>query len=116
MKVSTNRSEENLPCNCRKKEKCPLKGDYHTLSVVYKCEVSAQDQANKVYICLTEKEFKERLSGHHTSFNHPEYKSSTTLYNYVWKLKDQGIEPNFKWSIISHAKAYSNITKTCPLC
>ena len=47
-------------CNCRKKDECPLNGECKQSSVVYKCEVSAPNHPDKVYISLTEKDFKVR--------------------------------------------------------
>ena len=115
-KVSLKEQTNDLPCNCKKKEECPLKGDCRIRSVVYKCDVTAPNRSKKVYIGLTEKEFKDRFRGHNTSFNHEKYRHNTSLSDYVWSLKDEGIIPNLQWSIIKRAKSYSNTTKTCPLC
>ena len=69
-----------------------------------------------VYIGLTEKTFKTRYYGHTQSFRNQKNKHKTTLSTYVWDLKDKNIEPSFKWSIIRHARPYSNKSKKCPLC
>ena len=111
------KEQKNVPpCNCKKKEECPLKGNCRIRSVVYKCDVTAPNRSKKVYIGLTEKEFKERLSGHNTSFNYEKYRHNTSLSDYVWSLKNEGIVPILQWSIMKRAKSYSNTLKSCPLC
>ena len=102
--------------NCKENQNCPLEGNCRTTSVVYKCEVTAENQPKKVYIGLTEKEFKQRFNGHNQSFNNSKYKNSTTLSTHIWSLKKQNIKPVLKWSIVKHAKAYSNTMKSCILC
>ena len=115
-KVSAKKNVEKLECNCRKKNECPLNGDCRTSSIVYKCNITAPNHPNKVYIGLTAQEFKDRLQGHNTTFKHEKYRHSTSLSNYVWSLKDNGITPSLKWSIMKHAPAYTNTTKSCSLC
>jgi len=115
-KVSSQSASPSLPCNCRNKENCPLTGNCRIQSVVYKCEVTAPSQPKRVYIGLTEKEFKQRFNGHNQSFKNNKYKNSTTLSTYIWSLKDQNITPTINWSIVKRVKSYSNTTKSCPLC
>ena len=115
-KMSTKKEDDVLTCNCRDKTNCPLDGQCRTQSVIYKCEVTAENLPKKVYIGLTEKEFKLRFNGHKQSFNNEKYKNSTTLSTYVWSLKANNILPSFKWSVVKKAKSYSNTTKSCPLC
>ena len=82
-----------------------------------KCETSTPNFPNKVYIGLTEKEFKTRYNSHKQSFNNKKYANSTTLSSYIWNMKEtHGITPTLKWSIIRRVKSYSNTTKKCPLC
>jgi hypothetical protein len=95
---------------------CPLPGNCRIQSVVYKCEVTTPSHPKKVYIGLTEKEFKQRYNGHNQSFKNNKYKHSTTLSTYIWSLKEQNITPSINWSIVKRAKPYSNTTKSCPLC
>ena len=85
-------------------------------SVIYKCDVTAQNQPKKVYIGLTEKEIKQRISGHKTSIKNAKYRNSTTLSTYIWNLKDQNIVPTLNWSIMKRVRAYSNTNKSSPLC
>ena len=115
-KVSLTPKEETPPCNCRRKEDCPLTGECRKASVIYKCTVSAPALPKKVYIGLTEKEFKTRWSNHKQSLNNLKYKNSTSLSSYVWDLKEKGSTPTLKWSIIRHAKSYTASARSCPLC
>ena len=116
-KLTSLKPKETPPCNCRKKSNCPLPGKCREKSIVYKCEVSCPNLPTKVYIGLTEKELKERISGHKSSFNDRKYKNSTTLSKYIWDLKDQNLAPSsMKWSIIKRVSAYTNKSKSCPLC
>ena len=39
-----------LPCNCRKKEECPLEGKCSVNDIVYKCIASATGFLNKIYL------------------------------------------------------------------
>jgi hypothetical protein len=115
--VSSTAKQPTLPCNCRKKEDCPLNGDCRKSSVIYKCEVSAPGFPKKVYIGLTEKEFKTRYHGHNQSLRNKKYANSTTLSTYVWDLKEKhATTPSLKWSIVKHTKAYTNGSRKCHLC
>ena len=51
----------------------------------------------------------------HTSRD-PNKKVSTELSKYIWSLKEKNIDYSIKWSILDHAKVYTNSTKRCNLC
>ena len=70
----------------------------------------------KHYIGLTESTFKTRYTYHKYTFKTPKHRNSTELSKLVWKLKDNNINYNIKWSIIDRALPYSNKTKRCNLC
>ena len=112
-KISTKKEDDVLTCKCKDKTNCLLDGQWETQSVIYKCEVTTENLPKKVYIGLTEREFKSRFK---QSFNNEKYKKSTTLSTYVWSLKANNILPSFKWSVVKKAKPYSNTTNSCPLC
>eukprot|EP00111_Clytia_hemisphaerica_P012693 TCONS_00037353-protein len=105
-----------MPKIAENKKSCPLDNKCQTTSVIYKCEVTAPDHEKKVYIGLTEKEFKQRYNGHKLSITNVKYKNKTTLSTYVWSLKDKNVLPNLKWSIMKRVKSYSNTSKVCRLC
>ena len=102
-------------CNCRKKEQCPLDRKCLTSSVIYNAQVTTNN-ATKNYIGLTEGTFKQRLSQHKLTFKHRKYTNSTELSKYIWQLRDKKQDYDIKWTIISHARSYSNISKRCDLC
>ena len=68
------------------------------------------------YIGLTEGTFKQRFSQHKATFKHRKYTNSTELSKYIWKLRDNNQHFNIKWTIISRARPYNNISKRCDLC
>ena len=104
---------EALKCNCRKKEECPLNGDGRKTSIIYKCDVTTPDFPKKVYIGLTEKDFKTRWNGHKQSLTNKMYKNSTSFSSYVWDFKDKhNIVPTLKWLIVKHAKSYTINART----
>jgi hypothetical protein len=113
---SSTTSSQN-DCNCRKKDQCPLENNCLTTSIVYNAQVTTEDDTPaKNYIGLTEGTFKQRYTQHKLSFRNKKYANSTELSKYIWKLQDIKKNYNIKWSVITSAKAYSNISKKCNLC
>ena len=53
-----------LPCNCRKKEGCPLEGKCRANNIAFKCIPSATGFLNKVYLGTAQGEFKKRFHNH----------------------------------------------------
>lgn len=116
-KISSPPVQETRNCNCRKKNECPLNGECQKSSVIYKCSVTAPDFPDKVYIGLTEKDFKTRWNSHKQSLTNNKYKNSTALSSYVWDLKEKhNAIATLKWSIIKHAKSYNVNARSCSLC
>ena len=114
-KLSFNQKQQK-PCNCRKKTDCPVQGDCRKTSVVYQCDVTTPNTPKKTYIGLTERELKARINEHNSTFKNKSQQNSTTLSTYIWELKENGLNPELKWSIIKQINSYNNITKTCKLC
>ena len=116
-RVTQPKSTVTPPCNCRKRDECPLDGKCRTSSAIYKCIISAENSTPKSYIGLSSGEWKARYANHKKSFNHKRYAKETRLSQHVWSLKDKNIEsPTIKWSILKVAPSYSNISKQCALC
>ena len=69
-----------------------------------------------VYIGTSGNSFKERYTGHKTTFKHAKKKNTTELSKYYWKLKDQGKSPNIKWSIVKKINSGFNMKNGCNLC
>ena len=86
MKEST---QDSKLCNCQQKNSCPLDGKCLTKCVVYKATVTGTTTSNnqETYIGLTENEFKTILNLHKSSFKSEHKRTSTTVREYVWKLK-----------------------------
>ena len=106
-----------LPCNCRDKQTCPLDGKCRSKNIIYKCAVSTTNKPTKVYMDLTENEWKKRYNNHKQSFSNKKYAKSTALSSYIWEVKDkQQTPPTLTWSIMKSVSAYSNLTKRCRLC
>ena len=103
-------------CNCRVKESCPLQNQCLTPKVIYRADIeNDKNPDTKFYFGLTATSFKERFRNHTRDFTHKQYIKSTELSKYIWDLKEAGITPIVKWSIVE--KIYSD-TKInyCKLC
>ena len=89
------------PCNCRKKDKCPLNGQCLAQDIVYKCIASTSMNPDKTYLGTAEGDFKKRYNNHTKSFRHKRYSKETTLSKYIWEIKKEYNEmPTLKWSIV----------------
>jgi hypothetical protein len=86
------------PCNCRKKDNCPLEGEFRVSNIIYKATIKSQHE-QKIYYGLCEGEFKARYSNHLKSFKHEKYKSDTELSKYIWELKSKNCQFNVSWTI-----------------
>ena len=86
-------------------------------SVIYKCQVTkSENDEGKHYIGLTGGTFKDGWARQNYSFRLEKASKSTELSEYVWELKNSGIEPKLTWEIIDRATSYKNGSKTCNLC
>ena len=100
-KLTNTKVQQQHACNCRVKSDCPPNGDCHKESIVYKCTACTIRQLKKVYLGLTEGEFKTRNYKHSKLFRTKSYPNSTTLSSYVWEVKtEQNKTPNLNWEII----------------
>ena len=103
-------------CNCRNRDQCPLDGKCLTPNLVYNAEVSTDsDDASKDYIGISKPPFKERFGVHKKSFNDRGYDPSS-LSEYIWELKDKGVNYNIQWTILRKTSGYNSVTKSCSLC
>ena len=102
-------------CNCQRKAECPIPGKCNTEGVVYRATVTTE-RCVKTYIGSTEKPFKKRFYGHKSDFSNPNYRSSTTLSNFVWTSKDRGEEPIVTWEIVRVCRPYKSGSRKCDIC
>jgi hypothetical protein len=116
--TKSNPTATSRKCNCRDKTQCPLRGNCLASNLVYQAVVktSYPNKPEETYIGLTENAFKTRYNNHLCSFRHSTKRTATELSNYIWKLKDQGIDYNIQWNVVGHAKAYNPSSKRCNLC
>ena len=111
MKEST---QDSKLCNFRQKDSCPLDGKCLTKCVVYKATVTETTSNNQeTYIGLTENEFKTRINLHKSSFKLKHKRTSTTLSEHVWKLKNKNIDFNIQWEIVKKVKPSALNDKVC---
>ena len=66
------------PCNCRRKEECPLNGDCRKKAIVYKASIStdSNDPPKSYYGCC-ETEFKSRFYNHRQTFKNKQKRYTT---------------------------------------
>ena len=115
--LSNSITQNDIKCNCRQKELCPLKGKCQDKNVIYLCNVKTQEnEEGSNYIGLTENNFKDRWNQHKHTFKYENKANSIELSKHVWALKKNGIEPTLSWEIIDHAIPYKSGCKTCNLC
>ena len=97
------------PCNCRKKDECPLNGQWLAQDIVDKCVPSTSMNPEETYLATAEGDFKKRYNNHTNLFRHSK---DTTLSKYIWEIKNEYNEmPTLKWSIRKSVPSYSNISK-----
>ena len=93
--------------NFKGKESFPLQNQCLTPKIIYRADVENNTNSEiKFHFGLTETPFKEPFGNHTRDFKHKKYSKSTELTKYIWGLKETGINPILKWSIVE--KIYSN--------
>ena len=102
-------------CNCRNPLECPLAGSCLQENVVYKCSV-VTTVGTKHYIGATAGTFKRRYYSHKHSFANPIRRHCTSLAEYVWRLKEAGMNYRLDWTVINTANPYRGGGFECDLC
>ena len=104
-------------CNCHDKEQCSLDGQCLAKNLVYKAEITSLPGGEvKDYIGICSTTFKDRLSTHHTSFNHRKYIASTELSKHIWNLKDSNKTYRIKWNLVKKVNGGGSSRNFCRLC
>ena len=111
---SSEKQDSEKTCNCTKSP-CPIQGKCLTDKVVYQAVVTTETE-EQTYIGLAATTFKARLSNHNTSFKYSQKRGTTTLSNYIWDLKDKGVDYDLQWRFIGRAQPFSTISEICNLC
>ena len=63
--IQNKKNKTTFSCNCRDKNGCPLNGNCRTENVVYKCTSLTKNNVKKVYLGVTEGEFKKNRYYNH---------------------------------------------------
>ena len=88
--IQSKKNKTTLSCNCRDENGCPLNGNCRTENVVHKCTSLTKSNVKKVYLDVSEGEFKKNwYYKHQQSFRNENYKNSTTLSTYLWSIKSE---------------------------
>ena len=95
---------------------------YGLAGITFKCVVYIYSNSNKnnfehprkVYRFLNE--FKTRFNLRMSSFKLEYMRTSTTLNDHIWKLKNKNINFNIKWEVIKKVKPFTPGDKVCKLC
>ena len=104
-------------CNCKHGiESCPLEGNCTNSGLTYKAEVSIDGEPTKVYYGATETSFKTRWLTHQRDLRHERYRHSTALSDYIWKKREEGRNPEVRWSVFERARPYTPAQARCQLC
>ena len=93
-----------------------MQGKCRMKNVLYKCIASTPEKPQRLYIGISEDEWKKRHYNHTKSFRNKRYKNQTSLSSYVWKIKETGQIPKLTWSVVRTVPAYSNTTKKYTIC
>ena len=114
-------TNNNNNCNCSKanRSSCPLKGNCLVCCLVYRATVTRMDNCHcETYTGVTAGTFKCRYYGHCHDMSHrpDEDHKGTTLSNYVWNLKDQNVQYNIDWSVVTRAADFNPATRVCRVC
>ena len=82
-KLISSSNHHPQPCNCRKKEDCPLDGKCRTENIIYKCIVSTSVNPDKAYLETAEGYFKKGYYNHISSFKNKRQTNKTNLQIYL---------------------------------
>ena len=69
-----------------------------------------------IYIGMTENPFKTRYNLNNSSFRLPHKRSTTTVSEHLWTLKDAAVIHKTEWTILDKAKPCSPAAGKCDLC
>ena len=103
--------KQTYSCNCRVKESCLLQNQCLTPKIIYRTDIEYNiNSETKLCFALTEKPSKERFWKLGRDFKHKAYSKSIKLSKYIWDLKEAGINPIVKWSIVEKISCNTKIS------
>ena len=105
--IENKKNETTHSCNCRDKNGCPLNRNCRTKNVNYKCTSPTKNNVKKVYLAVSEGEFKKYWYwNYQQSFWNEHYKNGTTLSKYLQSIKSWEQNVNLSWEIIRQTAPY----------
>ena len=108
--------EDEVLCNCRKKEECPLQNKCLKKNIIYQASVKTlRDGEIKEYIGCTSTTFKIRYGNHKKGFQNDKYITDSELAKYVNKLVKSGTEHKISWRIMKEVRG-KFVRNQCKLC
>ena len=95
---------------------CQLEGKCLTSGIIYQATVTRNDNKLGTYTGLTNSTFRTRFTALISSFKNMNRGNATILNQYIWTLKEKGIEFIAEWKFRAKGKSYSPATGTYNLC
>ena len=101
-KMLDTQDKERQMCDCKKQE-WPVNGNCLMENIIYKATFITENQI-KFYVGSTGLSFKNRYTKHKSSFKHEKHKSTTTLSQYILKLKNNKVNLKIHWELLTRSK------------
>ena len=105
-------------CNCQKSKKadCPVPGACNQDVAIYEATVTTDDGRAESYVGLA-KNFKRRFPKHKSTLGDRNADGQTTLSKYVWRKRDEGLNPKVAWKFLEkNVPDFNPVTEICKLC
>ena len=113
---SNNQTEVRCSCRGNRKETCPIPGKCTTPSVVYRTTIRRHDNcAVDCYTGLTGDPFKTRFYKHQSDIRTGK-RTASKLASHVCRLKDNNVQHDISWEIVTRAPSFNPTSKMCRLC
>ena len=105
-------------CNCKSRDNCPMNGLCNLNNVIYQAIIYPKENIadKKTYIGLSSTKWKERYANDKYTFSHEHLKHHTALSKKFWCLKNKGLTPEIKWSILKKSNTPNSFDGRCSLC
>ena len=100
-------------CNCIRKHQSPLNEKCLTNNVLYKANITPNEEMEKhnIYYSVSEIAFKLRYTKHKKTFNNIKYQTYTELSNKYWNIISANKTSNISWEILGTHKSYNQSSK-----
>ena len=105
-------------CNCQRSKKadCPMPGACNQDGAIYEATVKTDDGRVESYVGLA-KNFKKQWPKHKSTMSDRHADGQTTLSKYVWRKRDEGLNPEVSWKYLEkNVPDFNPVTGICKLC